>query len=120
MQKPAGQVFEVRASAPPRQPRILDVLRAVKAVAHLHPEVIAWWYAPPQRLRLGGALPSADRLPVEVAVEPPDAEVENGKAFAADLARELGVTVAVRGHRGGGEGRKLFRLLSAAGPVVAV
>jgi len=53
-----------------KQPSILDVVHGVKAVAAGHPEVKAWWYTPPQRLRLAGELPGAEsKLTIEVVVE---------------------------------------------------
>ncbi len=37
-----------------RLPSILDVVRAVKAVAASHEEVRGWWYAPDQAPAPGG------------------------------------------------------------------
>jgi hypothetical protein len=93
---------------------ILDVLRAVTRVAGGHREVEAWWYAPPQRLRVdGGAPPGSDSGPPEVAVD---------AAVGADvdhdlLARELGdllrvPRVRVRRYQGSAEPRALFRLVT--------
>ncbi len=101
-----------------RQARILDVLRAVTATAAEHPEVQAWWYAPPVRLRLAGELARTgpEPLPLEIVVEAvPPASLDRA-ALSAALSRRLsGAPVAVRPHGGTAEARKLFRLLSAAG-----
>jgi hypothetical protein len=96
-----------------RQPRILDVVGAVRAVAPRHDEIRAWWYVPPQRLRLRGDAPasSADKPSIEVVVESDTAP--DFDAIARELSRSLAaVPVAVRAFRGEREERHLFRLLS--------
>lgn len=97
-----------------KQPSILDVVHGVKSVAAAHPEVTAWWYTPPQRLRLAGDLPSSGSSPlsIEVVVEGPETEVP-----CAQIAKELslalsGTAVRVRMHRGDNEDRRLFRIVS--------
>jgi hypothetical protein len=99
-----------------KQPSILDVVNAVKAVAPAHPEVTVWWYTPPQRLRLAGELPGAASAPlhIEVVVEGRGARCEPiARAISAQLA---GARVAVRPHRGDAEERRLFRVISPGGP----
>jgi hypothetical protein len=101
-----------------RQPSILDVVHGVKGVATTHPEVTAWWYTPPQRLRLAGERPGSASagLSIEVVVEGPTAEGAAAIAcaeIAAELSAALsGVIVGVRMHRGGAEPRPLFRIVS--------
>lgn len=101
-----------------RTPSILDVLRAVISVAAAHPEVDAWWYAPPRRLRLRGELPgAASAPPLEVVVEAAAGAEVDEDHLAAELAPRLpGQAVAVRPHRGAGEERRLFRLVSRHSP----
>ncbi len=113
-----------------RQARILDVLRAVTEVAPAHPEVEAWWYAPPRRLRLrgerrrdaggdacgggSGARGGSEGAPaVEVVVEAGSATSPDCVGIAAALARWLpGSPLSVRLHRAAAEERQLFRLVS--------
>jgi hypothetical protein len=105
-----------------RQPRILDVVRAVKDIARGHPEVAAWWYAPPQRLRLTGALPEAGapHTLVELAIEGPAERDPGRETLARELSRSLnGVAVRIRTYRGDLEERRLFRLVSKDEPVGA-
>jgi hypothetical protein len=96
-----------------RRPSILDVLRAVKEVGRAHPEVRSWWYAPGRRLRLQGALPGGEGGEgLEVVVEP-----DVGAVVLAGICGELAERlrsgpVSVRPHRGSGEERQLYRLLS--------
>jgi hypothetical protein len=98
-----------------KQPSILDVVRAVGEIGPSHPEIRAWWYAPPKRLRLRGELePDGSRKQqiVEVAVELSSASA-NFDALASELSRKLrGSPVAVRSFRGADEERQLYRLLS--------
>ncbi len=96
-----------------RHARILDVLSAVTAVAAGHPEVEAWWYAPPRRLRLQGEIgrARADASALEVVVQTRGGA--SCQEIAAELARRLpSDRVSVRLHQGDGEARQLFRLLS--------
>ncbi len=97
-----------------KQPSILDVVHGVKAVAPGPPEVKAWWYTPPQRLRLAGELPGAEsKLAIEVVVEG-EPEALPCAQIAHELSRALaGATVGVRTHRGPREERPLFRIVSA-------
>jgi len=101
-----------------RQPSILDVLRAVRDVGSAHPEVRAWWYAPARRLRLHGEVPSpSDKTGIEIAiqVDKDDADLEG---ISSKIEQVLGCRpVSVRPHRGPGEERRLFRLLSRDGEV---
>src|ERR1700722_17854530 len=98
-----------------RQPSILDVVHGVKGVATTHPEVTAWWYTPPQRLRLAGERPGSASAGLSIEVV---GEGAGGAAIAcADIAAELsaalsGVIVGVRMHRGAAEPRPLFRIVS--------
>ena len=99
-----------------RQPSILDVVHGVKRVVPAHPEVTAWWYTPPLRLRLAGDLPRPETtgLSIEVVVE---GAREISGAKMAQIATELsatlsGAVVRVRMHRGEGEPRPLFRIVS--------
>lgn len=99
-----------------RQPRILDVVRAVRTVAHGHREVSAWWYAPPPRLRLAGALPGDDTSGpfVELAIEAPEDCHPDYDGIGRELSNALrGVPVRARRHAGAREERRLFRLVSA-------
>jgi hypothetical protein len=103
-----------------KQPSILDVVHGVKVVAPAHPEVKAWWYTPPQRLRLAGELPGLESaLTLEVVVEP-GARGGGEEVVACDvIANELslalgGAVVGVRTHRGDREERPLFRVISRA------
>jgi hypothetical protein len=104
------------------QPSILDVVHAVKRASVVHPAVTAWWYTPPQRLRLSGALPtpSPDETVVTLVVEgAPDAFFEPAQLEAVERALSASLRsapVRVRAHRGSGEERPLFRLLSASQP----
>jgi hypothetical protein len=99
-----------------KQPSILDVVHGVKVVAPAHPEVKAWWYTPPQRLRLAGELPGLESaLTLEVVVEHGDGETVTCDAIAKELSRALGgAVVGVRTHRGEREERPLFRVISRA------
>ncbi len=97
-----------------RQPSILDVVHGVKSVVPAHPEVTAWWYTPPQRLRLAGDLPASGSgaISIEVVVEGAGAEIP-----CAQIAKELssalsGTVVHVRMHLGDREARRLFRIVS--------
>jgi hypothetical protein len=105
-----------------RQPSILDVVRAVKEIATGHHEVSSWWYAPPQRLRLAGALPAsgAPLALVELAVEMVGDCAPNCETIARELSRALrGAPVRVRRYRGDLEPRHLFRLTSHEGRLSA-
>jgi hypothetical protein len=95
-----------------KQPSILDVIQGVKKVAPAHPDVIAWWYAPPVRLRLAGRLPASVEADGSIEVV-----VEGGGLACARIAHDLSqalekADVAVRLHRGEGEERQLFRVVS--------
>lgn len=102
-----------------RRARILDVLSAVTAVAAGHPEIEAWWYAPPRRLRLEGEIARAPRETpaLEVVVQASGAASTRCDEIAGELARRLASgPVSVRLHRGAAEERQLFRLLSGRRP----
>jgi hypothetical protein len=97
-----------------KQPSILDVVHGVKTVGAAHPEVTAWWYTPPQRLRLAGEMPGTSEatLAIEVVVEGPDPAAIPCAQIAKELSTALsGATVDVRMHRGSEE-RRLFRIVS--------
>ena len=99
-----------------RQPSILDVVHGVKRVVPAHPEVTAWWYTPPQRLRLAGDLPRVGPSPLSIEVvveavgEVPCAEI--ARELSASLSGVSGISVRVRMHRGDREERPLFRIVS--------
>jgi hypothetical protein len=97
-----------------RQPSILDVVNGVKRVLPAHPEVSAWWYTPPQRLRLAGDLPGAASAPlsIEVVVEAAVPEQVPCAKIAKELSEVLRIEVRVRTHRGDREERPLFRIVS--------
>jgi hypothetical protein len=105
-----------------RQPSILDVVHAVKRVLPAHPEVSAWWYTPPQRLRLAGDLPgaAAAALTIEVVVEGAGEAGGAAEVPCASIAKELSealarvdrIEVHVRIHRGDAEERPLFRIVT--------
>ncbi len=101
-----------------RQPTILDVLRAVRDVGPAHPEVRAWWYAPGRRVRLQGTLAGeGGGEAVEIVVET-DAGAADLAGIGGDLADRLRRgPVSVRPHRGTGEERQLYRLLSRGNAV---
>jgi hypothetical protein len=86
-----------------KQPSILDVVHGVKAVAPAHPEVVAWWYTPPQRLRLAGELPARGESLLSI---------ERCEQIAKELSLVLRIAVDVRTHRGTREERPLFRIVS--------
>ncbi len=98
-----------------RQARILDVVRAVTAVAPSHPEVQAWWYAPMPLLHLRGDAPGdvRERPPLEVVLEVGENGVVDFDGIAAELSKQLwDYPIATRAHQGGAEEKRLFRLLS--------
>jgi hypothetical protein len=113
-----------------RRPSILDVVHAVKLAAESHPEVMAWWYAPPKRLRLQGERPerASGHSLVEVVIEAGDTSAEAGATDATDAiasevaghlarfgrARVGDLRVTVRAHRGPDEDLRLFRLRTRA------
>ena len=96
-----------------RHAAILDVLRAIKDVSGIHPEIATWWYAPARRLRLSGERGRGLReaLEIEIVVEP-DGTVDCDRV-ALELRHQLpGDSIAVRLHRGTAEEQRLFRLMS--------
>ncbi len=94
-----------------RQPTILDLVRAVTLVAPRHPDVLTWWHAPAQRLRLAGELPQARPTAIELVVEHgPNAP--DCVQIASQLEPLLRMLPRVRPHCGAAEPRPLFRLLS--------
>jgi hypothetical protein len=101
-----------------RQPSILDVLRAVREVGFTHPEVRAWWYAPGRRMRLQGTLAGEEGgEALEIVIET-DAGAADLAGIGGDLADRLRRgPVSVRPHRGTGEERQLYRLLSRGNAV---
>jgi hypothetical protein len=103
-----------------RPPSILDVVRAVKALAADHQEVNAWWYAPPRRLRLAGERRSdAGGRQVEIAIE---GQCDPGTCdrIAHELSHALQqAPVRVRPYRGRLDDVRLYRLLSTGDPLPA-
>ncbi len=98
-----------------RPPRILDVIRATKEVASAHPDVTAWWYAPPRRLDVSASIPEGGRAPtIELVVESaPRGKAPDRARIARDLSAALSLpSVSVRSYRGANEERALFRLIS--------
>jgi hypothetical protein len=101
-----------------KHPSILDVIHAVKQVASAHPEARAWWYTPPQRLRLSGELPRrADEETaigqIEVVVQGDSLDAAALDLIASQLSHAMaGEPVSVRMHGGANEARPLFRILS--------
>ena len=98
-----------------KQPSILDVVHGVKTVAAAHPEVSAWWYTPPQRLRLAGELPRSGDAPlvIEVVVQSDQITPVPCDRIAHELSAALGgAAVDARVHRGADEERHLFRIVS--------
>jgi hypothetical protein len=90
-----------------RAPTILDIVQAVIDVAPSHPEVAVWWYA-----RVGGS----DAPPVVLVLEARDGAAPDAASIGAKLAARIGPSaVAIRMHRGAGEARGLYRLLTAGG-----
>ena len=104
-----------------RPPSILDVLRAVRDVVPAHPEVRAWWYAPSRGSRLHGGRPGEESdaaLEVIIETDTPGADLARiGRDLADRLRRG---PVSVRPHRGNGEERQLYRLMSRGRPVAIV
>ena len=97
-----------------RHAAILDVLRAIKDVSGIHPEIGTWWYAPAKRLRLSGerGRGRGEFLEIEIVIEPLDGTVDCDRV-AAELGSQLpGDSVLVRLHRGTAEEQRLFRLKS--------
>lgn len=101
-----------------RHPRVLDVMRAVKALSTGHRDVDAWWYAPPPRLHVAGerSTGASSKPRIELVVEGRPFAPSELEAMARELSILLGwASVAVRAHRGDAEDQHLFRLLSHAG-----
>jgi hypothetical protein len=101
-----------------RHPSILDVIHAVKQGASAHPEVRAWWYTPPQRLRLSGELPRThdQETPtgqIEVVLQGDSLDAGALDPIASELSHAMaGEPVGVRVHAGASEARPLFRIVS--------
>jgi hypothetical protein len=110
-----GRLRVARKEIDMRPPSILDVVTAVKRAAPAHGGVIAWWYAPPRRLRLEGERAPREAPPdVEVVVELARGSNADPARIAAELATALRLpSVRVRQHRGAEEPRRLFRIVSA-------
>jgi hypothetical protein len=87
-----------------RSPTILDLLHAVIEVAPSHPEVAVWWY---RRGDVAGA-PT-----IQLVLEARDSARPDAERIGSELARRLGpAAIAIRIHRGTGEVRTLYRLLT--------
>ena len=97
-----------------RSATILDVLHAVTRVARVHEEVEAWWYAPPQRLRVaGGGAETGNTPATEVAIDAPDGVEVDHERLARELRDLLNAPdLRVRRHLGADEPRVLFRLVT--------
>lgn len=94
-----------------QQPNILDVVRAVTAVAPDHPEVRVWWYSPEPDLRVKGD--ESSKRSLDFVLEFDDAAQADSELIAADLSARLnGNDVTVREHRGREETVRLFRMLT--------
>ncbi len=99
-----------------RHPSILDVVRAVTAVAPRYPQVITWWYRPASRFRLQGESgTAAEPTPrIEVLVTLSNASQIDEETVASELSRLLaGAAVRVAERRGAGLEGRLVRVLSA-------
>jgi hypothetical protein len=94
-----------------RTPSILDVVQAVTTVAPSHPQVAVWWY---RRSELEGV------PPVLLVLEARDGAHPDTERIGLELAERLGPAVAIRIHRGAGEGRALYRLLTTGQPLAPV
>lgn len=107
--------FEAGEAVETRPPKILDVVRAVTAVATTHPEVTVWWYSPPVRFHLRGAEGGCGReSPLEIFLELKPETTADFEAISAELSERLwGRPVAVRVQEGHVKGKQLFRILSA-------
>lgn len=95
--------------------QILDLLKAVSAVAPAHREVAVWWYLPPGASETGAhaQMPESDAIPAEVVVEPADGAGLDLEAIRSRLTGQLGGRpVIVRSHGGEAERFHLFRLLT--------
>lgn len=94
-----------------RRPNILDVVAAVSEVAPSYPRVTVWWYAPEPELPVTGGEKGRARL--EIVVETAASAPSDLEVMASDIADRLDwEEVSVRAHRGGGEDKRLFRLLT--------
>jgi hypothetical protein len=93
--------------------QILDLLKAVSAVAPAHREVAVWWYLPPGSGNTADRTFESGAVAAEVVVEPagdvrPDLEVIRSR-----LVGQLGGRpVIVRSHGGEAERFHLYRLLT--------
>ena len=94
-----------------QRPNILDVVRAVTAVAADHPEVKVWWYSPDPDFRVKGD--DRRKSSLEFVLEFKNGDGADSDAIAEDLSTQLsGNPVAVREHRGKEETVRLFRMLT--------
>jgi hypothetical protein len=98
-----------------RQPRVVDVVRAVQRVAPAHGEVLNWWYAPLRRVGPDVAPAGDGRTPAcVIVIEQASSEVASScETIARELGEFLG-EVSVRRHRGQLEQGSLIRLVSDA------
>lgn len=93
--------------------QILDLLKAVSAVAPAHQEVAVWWYLPPGSAQPAAQGPDADGVTAEVVVEPAAGARPDVDAIRARLVGQLGGRpVVVRPHGGQSEQYHLYRLLT--------
>jgi hypothetical protein len=89
------------------RPPILDLLKAVSAVAPAHREVAVWWYVPP------GSDQGTGTPPAELVLQGDRDTTPDLDAIRSRLAGLLGgAGVVVRSHRGSAEPNHLYRLLS--------
>lgn len=96
-----------------RRPNILDVTRAIRAVAPAHPEVKVWWYSPAVVFRLAGES-TEEPPPLMVVLELDAGASPDLDGIASKLSDQLaGTRFSVRRHRGEAEDRQLVRVLTA-------
>jgi hypothetical protein len=93
--------------------QILDLLKAVSAVAPVHRDVAVWWYLPPGSANPADETPESGGATAEVVVEPVGGARPDLEAIRSRLVGQLGGRpVTVRPHRGESERFHLYRLLT--------
>jgi len=90
--------------------QILDLLKAVSAVAPSHRDIAVWWYLPPGS---ANADPTSGADAGAVVVEPVGGARPDLEAIRSRLVGQLGGRpVMVRPHEGQAERFHLYRLLT--------